>query len=146
MSDLAGLLADALAVNALERVGYREVVRLQPRQRQDREHPLADEVVAEAITIRTGRREEAAASRLIDRVAQLVTRELAKRFQQRDVEVASDHRGRDQHSLGGLAQALQPAADKSAHALGELEVFFGEAGLHARAAPEHRLGVRNVKV
>src|SRR5712691_5653713 len=95
--------------------------------------------MSEPIPVLTGGHEEVPALGLVDRVAQLVTRELAKCLEQSDVKVAPDHRRRDQHSLRRLGKPFYSAADQSPHALRELQVLFCEAGLAARAAAEHRV-------
>jgi len=63
-----------------------------------------------AVAVRAGAGQEVASGRLIEGVAELMARELAERLEQRDVEVATDDGGRDQHPLSGLAQSLEPAA------------------------------------
>src|SRR5438309_10456863 len=79
----------------------------------------------------------------VQRIAQLVTRELTEGLQQRDVEISPDHRGRDEHPLRRLAQALDAATDEAAHALRQLEVFFGVARLRMSAL-QHAFRLRLV--
>ncbi len=86
-----------------------------------------------------------ASRRLVERVAQLVAGQLAERLEQGDIEIAADHSGGDEHALRRLAEALDPAADQTPHALCELEVFLGEARLHPRAAAEHGLRLSHIE-
>ena len=144
VADLRGVLVGELAVHTLEGVRHREVVGLQARKRQRRERPLPYQVVREAIRLLARGRQEVAARGLVERVAQLMAGELAECLEQRDVEIAADDPGRHQHALCRLAQPLDPAPDEPAHALRQLEVLFGVAGLRARAA-EHALRLRHVE-
>src|SRR5207245_7925844 len=77
-------------------------------------------------------------------VPELVARELAERLEQRDVEVAPDDARGYEHALGRLAEALDAPADQAAHALGKLEVLFGEARLATCRAAEHALRLREI--
>ena len=145
VADLRRVVVGRLAVNALEGVGDGEVIGLQPGQRQGRQNPLADDVMRESIGLPRGRDEEMSASRLLEGVSQLVSRQLAEGLEQRHVEVTADDRRRDQHALGRLAQAVDPAADQAPHALRELEVFLGVAGVGAAGAAEHALGLGDIE-
>src|SRR4029077_20212079 len=98
-----GFLGCAFAVATLEGAGDREMVCLQARQRQHREHSLAYEVVAEPESILAGGGQEVTACSFVDRVAELMARQLAEGFEQPDVEVSADDRGGNQHPLGGRA-------------------------------------------
>src|ERR1700682_2478453 len=145
MTDLTSSLVCALAIDALEGVGHCKVVRLQARQRHCPKHSLSNEVVSETVFVRTGCGQEAAARGLFERVTELVTRELTERLEQCDIEITPDYRRCNEHSLRGFAQSLDPASDQAAHALGELEVFFGEAGLTSRGPAKHAFGFRHVQ-
>ncbi len=72
VGDLGRPLVRALAVATLQRIRDGKVVRLQARQRQRREHSLADEVVAESESIGPRGPQEMASGRFVDRIAQLV--------------------------------------------------------------------------
>ena len=74
-----------------------------------------------------------------------MTRELSEFFEQSDVEIAPDDGRRDEHSLRGLAESLEAAADQAAHALRELQVLFREAGLCPARSAEHAFGLRHVQ-
>ncbi len=127
-------------------VRHRQVVGLQTRQGQGGEHPLAHEVVAESESIRPRGPQEMAPGGFVDRIAQLVTRQLSEGLEQRDVEIATYDRRRDQHPLRRLAEPLEPPPDDAAHAVGQLQVLFGKARLHAPTAAEHRFRLRDVQV
>src|SRR5260370_9475947 len=90
--------------------------------------------------------QESAACRVVDSVAQLMPGQLAECFEERDVEVSPDHRGGNQHPLGGFAQPLQPAPDDAANGVADLEILFREAALDTSVAAEHRLLVGDIKV
>ena len=145
--DLGGVVLGRLAVNALEGVGDCEVVGLQPRQRHCRQHALADEVVREAIALGAGPGQQPGLGRLFKRLTHLAARQLAEGLEQRDVEVAPDHRGSGEHAVRRLAEPLEAAADEAAHALRELEIFLRVARVRSRAhATEEALGLGHVEV
>ena len=145
MPDLACPLGRALAVDAFERVCHSQVIGLQSWQRKHRQHSLPHEVVSEAVLVRSRGDKKAAARGLLERISKLMPRKLAECLEQRNVEIAPHHGRRDEHPLRRLAQSLEPAADEAAHALGELEVLFREARLHACRAAEHGFRLRHVK-
>ena len=145
--DLGRVFLGRLAVNTLQRVPDGQVVGLQPRQGHSCQHALADQVVREPVALVSRPGQKPCLGGLLERLAQLAARQLAEGLEQRDIEVAPDHRCRCEHPVRGLAEALEAPADEPAHALRKLQVLLRVTRLRSGThATEEALGLRHIEV